>query len=106
MDRLNENDLNVVYESVFYARAKWYNIGLKLNIPCSDLEVYRNLRPDDALRDILRYWLRRTNPAPTMNKLIEALRSPTVVEQPEQRGMLQRKLHIMCKLIVWFMRMC
>ena len=117
MDQLKESDLSEVYERVFYARARWYNIGLKLNIPCSDLEVYRNLSSDDALRDMLRYWLRRTNPAPTWSRLIEALRSPTVREPspavgepsptvgehqpaqklvgaPEQRGMLQGKLHI------------
>ena len=102
MDHLTESDLGGVYESVFRARARWYNIGLKLNIPSSDLEVYRKLSDDDALRDVLRYWLRQTNSAPTWSRLIEALRGPTVEEQPaqelerspEQRGMLQGKLHI------------
>ena len=97
MDHLNESDLGEVFKSVFSARARWYNIGLKLNIPCSVLEVYRNLRPDDALRDVLRYWLQQTDPAPTWSRLIEALRSPTAEEYrlaeelekaPEQRGML------------------
>ena len=97
MDHLNESDLGEVYKSVFRARARWYNIGLNVNVPSSDLEVYKELSPDDALREVLRYWLRQTNPATTMNKLIEALRGPTVGEYqlaqeleraPEQRGML------------------
>ena len=96
MDRLNESDLGEVYESVFCARVRWYNIGLKLNIPSSDLEVCRELS-DDALREVLRYWLRQTDPAPTWSRLIETLRSPIVGEYqlakelektPEQRGML------------------
>ena len=97
MDHLNESDLGEVYESVFCARARWYNIGLKLNIPSCDLEVYRELSDDNALRDVLRYWLRQTDPAPTWSRLIEALRSPTVGEYqlaedleraPDQMGML------------------
>ena len=97
MDHLNESDLTDVYESVFCARARWYNIGLKLNLHTSDLQVLRGLSHDDALREVLWYWLRRTNPAPTWSKLIEALRSPIVGEyqlaeklekDPKQRGML------------------
>ena len=97
MDHLNESDLGGVYRSVFRARARWYNIGLNLNIPIGNLEVYKELSPDEALREVLKTWLRQTNPAPTWSKLIEALRSPTVGEyqlaqelerEPEQRGAL------------------
>ena len=97
MDRLNESDLGGVYRSVFLARARWYNIGLNLNIPIGNLEVYKELSADEALREVLKTWLRQTNPAPTWSRLIEALRSPTVGEyqlaqelerEPEQRGML------------------
>ena len=97
MDHLNESDLKEVYESVFCARAKWYNIGLALNLLTNDLDVLRGLSHDDPLREVLQYWLRRTNPAPTWSKLIEALRSPIVGEyqlaeklekDPKQRGML------------------
>ena len=97
MDRLNESDLGGVYRSVFRARARWYNIGLNLNIPIGNLEVYKELSADEALREVLKTWLRQTNPAPTWSRLIEALRSPTVGEyqlaqelegEPEQRGML------------------
>ena len=98
MNRLNESDLGEVYESVFHARARWYNIGLKLNLPSSDLEVLKNLSPDEALREVLRSWLQRTNSAPTWSRLMEALRSPTMGEQPAQRGMLQGKLHIIMSL--------
>ena len=97
MDHLNESDLGGVYKSVFRARARWYNIGLNLKIPSSDLEVYKELSADEALREVLKTWLRQTNPAPTWSRLIEALRSPTVGEyqlaqelerEPEQRGTL------------------
>ena len=97
MDHLNESDLGGVYRSVFRARARWYNIGLNLNIPIGNLEVYKELSPDEALREVLKTWLRQTNLAPTRSRLIEALRSPTVGEyqlaqelerEPEQRGTL------------------
>ena len=100
MDHLNESDLVGVYKSVFRARARWYNIGLNLNIPSSDLEIHKELSPNEALREVLKTWLRQTNPVPTWSRLIEALRSPTVGEYqlaqeleraPEQRGMLQGK---------------
>ena len=97
MDHLNESDLGEVYERVFQARARWYNIGLKLNLHSSDLDVLKKRSPDEALREVLRSWLQRTNPAPTMNMLTEALRNttkevqpaPELQRAPEQRGMLQ-----------------
>ena len=92
MNHLNESDLLEVYESVFHARARWYRIGRELNIPSGELDVHREQSHNDALREVLHYWLRQTNPAPTMDKLKEAV---LVAERaPEQRGMLPGKLHI------------
>ena len=78
MNHLNESDLLEVYESVFHARARWYRIGRELNIPSGELDVHREQSHDNALREVLQYWLRRTNPAPTMDKLKEAGKSHTI----------------------------
>lgn len=92
MKHLNESDLLEVYNSVFHARARWYSIGQELNIPSDELDVHSEQSHDDALREVLQYWLRRTNPAPTMNKLKEAVL--VAKRAPKQRGMLQGKLYM------------
>ena len=97
MDQLNENHLCDVYRSVYGARAKWYNIGLELGIPSSELDTLRAQNGEDALREVLKHWLQQIDPPPTWGRLLEALRSPTVGKQqlalelerdPQQAGII------------------
>jgi DNA-binding beta-propeller fold protein YncE len=61
------------------AYAKWFNIGLGLNLEVGDLEAIRNTNSnvDDCFRDMLEKWL-RTSLRPTRSNLITVLRERTV----------------------------
>ena len=68
---------------VFDARAKWYYIGLELNIDAASLDAIEKENPrdvQDCLRALLKKWLRRAKPEPTWGALMEALKSPLVDE--------------------------
>ena len=77
------NDLPQVFRAVFDARTKWYDIGLELNIDAASLDAVQNDNPhnvQNCLRDMLKKWLRRSQPKPTWGALKEALESPLVDE--------------------------
>ena len=70
-----------MFEELFCARTKWYNIGLQLKMNSSDLDAI-NLQhrenPDPCFRELLSIWLRREDPKPTWAALASALKSQTV----------------------------
>ena len=78
--KLSIKDLSRVQEAVWDARAKWYNIGLKLGINPGTLDTIKgnNDNIDDRFRAMLSTWLKMVDPRPTWEALAEALRSPTV----------------------------
>lgn len=60
MAELELEDLGDVFEEVFEARSKWYNIGLKLKVPVGSLETIKGENDDaaDCLREMLKISLK------------------------------------------------
>ena len=76
---LNIKDLDAIKEAAWEARAKWYNIGLKLNIDPGTLDTIKGNYDsiDDQFQAMLTTWL-KINPRPTWGALAIALRSRIV----------------------------
>ena len=81
-DLLTINDLLAVQNATWSTRSKGYNIGLGLGIQPGTLDAIWNndRRCDQQYTDILKHWLRRSDPKPTWGALADALRSPSVEE--------------------------
>ena len=65
-------------------RTNWYNIGLELDIPYTELNCFREMYsyPLDSLREMLIYWLKMAvDPPPSWDAVITALKSPIVGEK-------------------------
>ena len=77
---LTEHNLKYLLEDTFDARAKWYFIGLSLDLPLSTLDAMREDMDTSQERytEVIKQWL-KTGEA-TMRKLIDALESKTVKE--------------------------
>ena len=77
---LTTGDLKKVRNSVWDARAKWYDIGIELEIDVSVLEAIKSDNDDVALclTTMLTGWLKQTTPSPTWEALADALKSPAV----------------------------
>ena len=68
-------------ESVWEARTKWYNIGLKLGIAPGTLDSIKlaeKQNPDECITTMINRWLRDDKFEPTWKLIDEALRSPMV----------------------------
>ena len=72
--------LRFVRDVTFPARSKWYDLGLNLGLPDDTLDaIKRDLGDvDDHHRDMLKHWLKGTNPGPTGEALVAAMRSRSV----------------------------
>ena len=80
LGRLGQNDLRRVQDTLWEARAQWYNLGLGLDITPDSLdsiELANSGKPDRCFRAMLTKWLRE-HQQPTWSALAEALRSPSV----------------------------
>lgn len=77
---LEIKDMSDVLESVWEARTKWYNIGLKLGIAPDTLDSIESTsqNPDKCITTMIKNWLRDGKPKPTWKAIDEALRSPMV----------------------------
>ena len=76
---LSINNLSEVFEKLYIARTKWYNIGLGLHMNSTDLDAIKMKLRDDAdkcFRELLSTWLKQKNT--TWDDLDKALKSPTV----------------------------
>jgi hypothetical protein len=76
---LSLNDLGTVLTELHSARAKWYNIGLQLLVPVTELQRIESEYKNDhgtSLRQMLIRWLEMG--AATWATLIEALQAPIV----------------------------
>ena len=60
-------------------RTKWKMIGLGLRLPHSDLEAMSS-SPQDCLERSMSKWLKRVDPPPTWQAIVDVLRSPLVNE--------------------------
>ena len=80
-DCLSIDNLRDVLKAVWGARVKWYDIGLELCISPDNLDVIDKKNREDCdvcFREMLKVWLRRSQPSPSWKKLAEALRSPVI----------------------------
>ena len=63
-------------------RAKWYHLGVQLNMRPSDLDPIQIQclnNPDDCLLKLLSVWLTRTDPSPpSWERVVDALSSPAI----------------------------
>ena len=62
-------------------RASWYNIGLELDIPHTELDIFEKKHSDvsDSLREVLKHWLdTAVDPPPSWEAVVAALRSRIV----------------------------
>ena len=78
---LTEPSLKALLRELHPVRASWYNIGLELDIPHTELD-YLEQNYSDQLREVLKYWLKTAvDPPPTWEAVVIALRSPSVNEK-------------------------
>ena len=78
---LGINNLSDVLETVWEARSKWYNIGLKLGTSSGTLDSISSKGRDDpdlCITPMIKDWLNNGNPQPTWAAVAKALKSPMV----------------------------
>ena len=78
---LHIEDLYVVQNTVWDARARWYNVGLGLHISAYKLDAIKETHKnstDPCFTDMLAHWLKTSHPKPSLNALAKALESPSV----------------------------
>ena len=78
---LTSSDLKDIINSVWEARAKWFHIGIQLNMNVSVLEAIKSNHHDQldaCLTAMLTEWLKQTDPEPNWEGLVTALKNPTV----------------------------
>ena len=77
--KLTQEDTSTIYDKLFNARTKWFNIGLTLKV---DNETLQSIRirhredPDKCLLEMIAYTLKACSL--TWRDLCDCLRSPTV----------------------------
>ena len=78
---LSINNLHEVRAAVFNARAKWYDIGLALEVPVTTLDSINGQfdNHSDKLREMLKVWL-KTATKPAWKDILDALKSPVIGE--------------------------
>ena len=81
-DTLTLDDLSTVVNELHEVRAKWYHLGVELNMRPSDLDPIQIQclnNPDDCLLKLLSVWLTRTDPSPpSWERVADALSSPAI----------------------------
>ena len=78
-----EPTLKALLNELHSVRVNWYNIGLELGIPYTELNCFRKMYsdPSDSLREVLIHWLKTAvDPPPTWEAVVTALRSPLINE--------------------------
>ena len=76
---LTGEDLKKVYETIFDAREKWYQIGLQLKVDANTLDSIKDEEKsyEEKLLRMLKYWL-RAGIDRSWEALDKALRNKTV----------------------------
>ena len=73
--------MKTVRNALWEARAKWYNIGVELDVETYTLDAISTdcqRKVEDCFTKLLIKWLDRVKPQPSWSALVEALESPTV----------------------------
>lgn len=76
-------DLAKLLRFLYDVRAKWYDIGIQLNISTGTLDAIRQENYSDCgkcLREMMKHWLNRKSLLATFDALIDALTSEPVGE--------------------------
>ena len=73
-------DLKDLLHALQDKAAKWSLIGIQLDLSPDQLDIIRADSDGvvECLRGVLRKWQSKTDPRPTWNTIIQALRSPAV----------------------------
>ena len=74
-------DLDGLYDAIKDAHAKWFEIGmeLKLDMPAIQrIQLENHDNSSTCLKKMLRLWLTRVNPTPTLEALSNTLRQRTI----------------------------
>ena len=72
-----------VQRRLYVVKTKWYNLGLELGQRVSTLDSIDTKYsgdPSQCFRQVLKEWLKGVNPPPTWQAMVNALKSPTVVQ--------------------------
>ena len=80
---LSESNLREVREFLYDVRLKWYDIGIELNIPLTELDDIKKKYNDDSsdcLREMVRVWLNSKSfeTPPTWKALADALEAKAI----------------------------
>ena len=80
---LSEDDLPTLLDLLHDVAHKWEEIATFLNFSQGAISVikYKEAEPQKNLMEIMRKWLMRTNPVPTVMALVDTLRRPFINEQ-------------------------
>ncbi len=82
MQALGIINLKRVRTLLYTVRAKWYDIGVELEIHSGTLESIKRQYsdPKDCLNEMIKEWLKSINPRPTWKALADALKAEFVNE--------------------------
>ena len=80
---MSDKDIKRVRRDIYEARAKWYDIGIELEISIGTLKSIKSMcdSPAECLVEMLDTWLKQVDPKPSWRLLINALEQPTVGEE-------------------------
>ena len=94
---LGIDDLKTILNDTFRCRAKWYNLGIQLQVDVSTLDCIKVQYddPGDQLREVVKVWLTSIE-NPTWGGMIEALKSPVIDDTLLARE-LQQKYCFSCQ---------
>ena len=73
---LSEEEAGVVFDFLYYARAKWYELGLQLKVQPHDLDAIK-LSSHNKLLGMLKQWLKSAENT-TWPHIVEALQCRSV----------------------------
>ena len=80
--KLTFGNLSEVRGALYEAEAKWYHIGVELELSVGILNAIRSEFTDnnDCITEMCYHWLQRVDPRPSWEALTKALESPPVGE--------------------------
>ncbi len=94
---LTIQDLKVVRKALWNVRNKWHDIGIELELSVMELGNVRDQHKDDfkeCLGEMVAQWLKRSDPRPTWEALVEALEEPTVGEEATALSLSKKYLNL------------
>ena len=75
--------LKSVRSLLFAIKKKWYSIGVELELSADELDAIKASSSDhgECLMEMIKIWLKSTNPPPTWKALSDALNSDPIDEK-------------------------